>query len=51
MSASQISEYSHRDVPWLTTDEMEPIDYETVFYRTTPYSVREYSEERKEVFQ
>ena len=51
MSASQINEYSHRDVPWLTTDEMESIDYETVFYRTTPYSVREYSEEPEEIIQ
>jgi len=40
MNASQISEYSHGDVPWLTTDDKEIIDYEKVFYRTTPYSVR-----------
>ena len=48
MNATQISEYSHNDVPWLTTEEGDVIDYESVFYRTTPYSVREYSEERKE---
>ncbi|HCX73887.1 MAG TPA: XRE family transcriptional regulator [Candidatus Cloacimonas sp.] len=40
MNASQISEYSHGDVPWLTTDDKKIIDYEKVFYRTTPYSVR-----------
>ena len=45
MNASQISEYSHKDVPWLTTDDGEIIDYESVFYRTPEYSVRAYSEE------
>ena len=45
MNAVQISEYSHNDVPWLTTDEGDIIDYESVFYRTAPYSMRSYSEE------
>ncbi|MFH1846531.1 MAG: type II toxin-antitoxin system antitoxin SocA domain-containing protein [Candidatus Omnitrophota bacterium] len=45
MNASQISEYSHNDVPWQTTEDGEIIDYEAVFYRTPPYSVRNYSEE------
>ena len=45
MNASKISEYSHNDVPWMTTEEGDVIDYESVFYRTTPYSMREYSEE------
>ncbi len=45
MNASQISEYSHKDVPWLATKDQEVIEYETVFYRTPPYSVREYSDE------
>lgn len=44
MNAKQISEYSHNDVPWQTTDEGEVIDYESVFYRTPPYSVRDYSD-------
>ena len=43
MNATQISEYSHHDVPWLTTDEGKIIPYESVFYRTPPYSVRNYS--------
>ena len=43
MNATQISEYSHHDVPWLTTDEGKVIPYESVFYRTPPYSVRNYS--------
>lgn len=42
MNASQISDYSHNDVPWLTTEDGEIIEYESVFYRTAPYSVREY---------
>jgi uncharacterized phage-associated protein len=44
MNATQISEYSHNDVPWQTTEDGEVIDYESVFYRTPPYSVRNYSE-------
>jgi len=46
MNASQISEYSHNDVPWLTTDEGKVIPYESVFYRTAPYSVRNYVSEK-----
>jgi len=45
MNAAQISEYSHSDVPWLTTENNGIIEYESVFYRTSPYSVREYSED------
>lgn len=45
MNATQISEYSHNDVPWLTTKDGEIIEYESVFYRTTPYSVRQYDED------
>ncbi|MFC1808206.1 type II toxin-antitoxin system antitoxin SocA domain-containing protein [Candidatus Omnitrophota bacterium] len=43
--AAEMTEYSHQDVPWLTTEDGEIIDYESVFYRTPPYSVRSYSEE------
>ncbi len=45
MNASQISAYSHNDVPWMTTADGETIEYESVFYRTPPYSVRAYAEE------
>jgi transcriptional regulator with XRE-family HTH domain len=45
MSAAQLSEYSHNDVPWLTTDEGKAIEYESVFYRTSDYSVREYDKD------
>ena len=44
MNAIQISEYSHNDVPWLTTENEKEIEYESVFYRTAPYSVRDYSD-------
>ena len=42
MNASTISEYSHQDVPWVVTPDRQKIDYESVFYRTPAYSVREY---------
>lgn len=45
MNASQISEYSHNDVPWLTADDGDIIDYESVFYRTAHYSARPFNEE------
>jgi len=41
MNARQISDYSHNDVPWLTTEEGKAIEYEAVFYRTPTYSVRD----------
>jgi transcriptional regulator with XRE-family HTH domain len=44
-NANQISEYSHNDVPWLTTEDGEIIEYESVFYRTPQYSARECIEE------
>jgi len=45
MTAKEISEFSHNDVPWITTENGESIEYESVFYRTKPYSVREYVED------
>jgi len=45
MTAKQISDYSHNDVPWLTTNQGKAIEYESVFYRTPSYSVREDSED------
>ncbi len=43
MNPYEIRDYSHGDVPWLTTEDGKVIDYESVFYRTAPYSVRSYS--------
>ena len=44
MSATGISHYSHEDMPWKVSKNMEQIDYELVFYRTAPYSVRTYND-------
>jgi hypothetical protein len=45
-NASQISEYSHGDIPWKVTEDMGIINYETVFYRTSEYSVRSAEDEQ-----
>ncbi|MEA3500931.1 MAG: DUF4065 domain-containing protein [Candidatus Marinimicrobia bacterium] len=42
MDANTITHYVHNDVPWLSTQNGEIIDYESVFYRTEQYSVRIY---------
>jgi len=41
-SATELSEYSHKDIPWITAEEGRPLSYESVFYRTRDTSVREY---------
>lgn len=45
MNATKISEHSHNDVPWMVKQEGDVLDYESVFYRTPAYSVREEEEE------
>lgn len=47
-SASMISDYSHKDLPWIITDEGKDISYELAFYREQPYSVRVYNENEDE---
>ena len=47
-SASAISNYSHKDMPWLASKEGEEINYELAFYREAPYSVRNYGNEIEE---
>ncbi len=44
MNASQLSEYSHKDVPWIAAEDAQPLQYEAVFYRTPETSVRSYDE-------
>ena len=44
-SASAVSNYSHKDIPWLASKEGEEINYELAFYREAPFSVRNYEEE------
>ena len=47
-SASAISNYSHKDMPWLASKEGEEINYELAFYRDAPFSVRNYGDEIEE---
>jgi transcriptional regulator with XRE-family HTH domain len=44
-NGTEISEYSHGDVPWLATENGQVIDYDLAFYRTPPYSRRQYVED------
>jgi len=41
MTATQVSGYSHEDMPWKATKDNEEIDYELVFYRGPAFSVSE----------
>ena len=41
-SASYLSELSHKDVPWISTETGKTIDYESVFYGTGETSIRNY---------
>jgi hypothetical protein len=47
-SALAISNFAHKDLPWLATKEGEEINYELAFYRETPFSVRNYTDEMEE---
>ena len=47
-SAAAISNYSHKDMPWLASKEGEDINYELVFYRDVPYSIRNYGDEMED---
>jgi transcriptional regulator with XRE-family HTH domain len=44
-NANKISDYSHKDMPWLATDEGDDISYNLAFYRELPYSVRVYEDD------
>ncbi len=41
-TATDLSEYSHLDTPWIIAEQNKPIDYEAVFYRTANTAVRDY---------
>ena len=45
MTASELSDLSHKDVPWISAESDTPLDYESVFYRTPETSVRDYGTE------
>lgn len=44
-SAKELSDFSHKDVPWISANDKEQIDYEAVFYRNEDTSVRKYDDE------
>ena len=44
-NANKISDYSHKDMPWLATKDGDYISYNLAFYRELPYSVRVYDDE------
>ena len=44
-SARELSDFSHKDIPWISAEDKEVVEYEAVFYRNDETSVREYSED------
>lgn len=44
-SATEISEFSHLDIPWRVVDMHEELEYEAVFYRNDEFSVRDEEDE------
>ncbi len=46
MTASDLSELSHKDVPWISAKQSEQLDYEGVFYRDSNTSVRIYKQDK-----
>lgn len=40
-NASELSDLSHKDMPWIATPDKKPIDYQFVMYRTAATTVRE----------
>ncbi len=44
-TATELSDFSHQDVPWISTKIGENIPYEAVFYRTKETSVRIYDQD------
>ena len=43
-NAAKMRDYSHKDVPWIGADDLQPINYEAVFSRTDEFSVRQYDD-------
>jgi len=44
-SATELSDLSHKDTPWIVTKENQPIDYQFAMYRSALTSVREFEDE------
>jgi transcriptional regulator with XRE-family HTH domain len=43
-NATELTDLSHKDVPWVTATEGNQLSYEAVFYRTDDTSVRQYND-------
>ncbi|MCX6787746.1 MAG: DUF4065 domain-containing protein [Candidatus Kaiserbacteria bacterium] len=41
-NARELTELSHRDIPWMCVKDGEPLEYESVFYRSDETSQRDY---------
>lgn len=44
-NATELSDLSHKDTPWIVAEQGKPIDYRDVFYRTPMTSVKEPDDE------
>ncbi len=44
-NATKMRDYSHKDVPLIGANDLQPINYEAVFSRTDEFSVRQYDDE------
>ena len=44
-TGKELSDFSHKDIPWIIAKDKEILEYESVFYRTAETSQREYDEE------
>lgn len=44
-TGTELSNFSHKDIPWIGAKMGEIMDYEAVFYRNDDTSLREYTEE------
>ena len=43
-SAATMQDYTQKDMPWIASKEGDVLNYELVFYREMPFSVRSYEE-------
>ena len=44
-TAKELSDYSHKDVPWITAEDGKPIEYEAVFYRNDNTATKDHEME------
>ncbi len=44
-NATELSDFSHKDMPWIATEDGKPIDYQLAMYRTDATSVKDYEDD------